>query len=388
MLVAMARRSSIISWGVAAAVAAAGAAFLTMRGDLADANANVPAASTRAASCAPTAAALPVRTPRRLGSWSFELVMRGTFGMVTSGANKTILALQACGAGESSLRIVTVNPRSADAVTSRRFEHAALIASSISAGHDVVWFGESRLSVGREGEPPYRLYLVALTQRRLAVTRTVALGRGYGLSLAEGPHGTVFASTGRQLLAVNSTGRVRVLASFPAAVAQHLAVVPGSYLGFVSLFTPSASASASSTKIAVVNLATGALISEIALGPGDEVESLAATTKNVLVVVASGETTSLERLPTNAPFRQLGKVTRGVSATLSPMTVLVTAGSVFVVGPNTLACAVGTGSSRASTSPSGTSEVVSEVAAAGPYTFATTPTGLGRLALPPACRRH
>ena len=159
---------------------------------------------------------------------------------------------------------------------------------------------------GTAGTPPYRLSIVELAPRDLKVVRTIPVGRGYGLTLLDGPGGSLLVSTGRQLLEVDASGTVHTVASFPGAVVQHVAVVPGSGLVLASLFTPSAMAPAASTRLALVDLRSGLLVSDLSLPVGEEVESLVAGPGGALVAVSDGDSTEVEPRLGRCPLAELG----------------------------------------------------------------------------------
>ncbi|MGO9198274.1 MAG: hypothetical protein ACLQK4_14235 [Acidimicrobiales bacterium] len=381
------RRSATVSLGVAAIVIAAGVAGLALGvGRAPTRRSHHAAVRPRLPTCRPAGASAPSAAPTELGAWPYDLTMPGTFEMITA-AQGSLFALEACGAEESSLRVVEIDERSGSAIASAAFGRAAPIASSIAVTTEGLFFGESRLVLGgTAGTPPYRLSIVELAPRDLKVVRTIPVGRGYGLTLLDGPGGSLLVSTGRQLLEVDASGTVHTVASFPGAVVQHVAVVPGSGLVLASLFTPSAMAPAASTRLALVDLRSGLLVSDLSLPVGEEVESLVAGPGGALVAVSDGDSTEVERVSADAPLRSSGLPPHGVRATLAPVVLLASGPNVFVAGLGTLACTnASSGATKASTGPDGPAEVPSGIARIGAVAYAVTPAGLGRVRLPAAC---
>jgi hypothetical protein len=122
--------------------------------------------------------------------------LHGDFEMIAA-ANGSLFALEACGAEESSLRVVEMKAGNGAAIASQSFERAAPIASAIGVTGNDVFFGVSRLALGGSADrPPYRLSLVELDPRTLDVAKTIGLGRGYGLSLLPGRDGSLLVATG------------------------------------------------------------------------------------------------------------------------------------------------------------------------------------------------
>ncbi|MHB8435233.1 MAG: hypothetical protein ACYDC0_05065 [Acidimicrobiales bacterium] len=333
-------------------------------------------------------------TPHDIGKWPFRILLRGTFEDVSGAGGGRLLALQACGAEESSLRVVAMSPTGGIYAISPQFHRAAPIASAvvgtagIGGGTGAVWFGDARLALaGPAGSPPYLLSAIELGPRHLRVRRTVALGRGYGLTLLRGPGSSVLVSTGRALFEINARGSLRAIDTFPGLVAQHVAVVRGTDLAIVSLYSPSTVAPASSTKLVLVNIATGHQVTSLPLPGGKEVESITATSSAVLVAVGDGTSTKIERFSARVPLRRLGDGSRPVPVTLTSLALASREGAFMAFGPTTMACGVpATGDITASTLPAGASQAVSAVWSSVTTTLAIVPAGLGILTVPRACR--
>ncbi len=376
-------RASPVSIGVAVVVvagAAAGVSLATMRGARVRPSVGRTIA-TRA--CAAPVTASPVSAPARIGSWPFHLLAGGVFPAVAADGTRA-LALQACGAEESSLRVVEFDPSTGSSVVSPPFTRAAPIASAVAASRGAVWFGESRLALeGASDTPPYELALVELRPRTLAPERTVRLGRGYGLSLLDAPGGLV-VSTGRQLLAVDAAGRVRQIASFPGVVVQRIATVPGGAV-LASLFRPSAVGPASSTRLTVVDLASGAMTASTDLPGGAEVESLAVGARAALVAVSRNGSTSLERFAVPS-LRHLSDLSPSLPATLASLNLSAGHGAVFAFGATTVAClAPSAGRVAASTTPRDAAENITSLADVSGELIAALPAGIGGLEAPSRC---
>ncbi len=329
-----------------------------------------------------------VRVPAEIGTWRVHEVEAGAFDSLEALPSGELLALQACGSDESSLRVLEIDPRNGSGVASAPFDKAAPIASALGQTPSAVWLGLGRLALQGSAAAPYELSLAELNASSLHIERTIPLGRGYGLTLVDGPGGTLVASTGRQLLAISATGTVRTLASFPGVVVQHIVVVPHTGEALVTLFTPSAVPPASSTTVAMVGLATGEVSGELRIPAGKEIESLAsASRESALVVVSSKGTTAIERLSLTGRLRLSSTGSHGVEATLSSMTLAASQGDMFVVGPVTLACvSPETGAVESSTDPSGPAEQTSSLLASGRGIYAVTTAGIGLVSVPAGCR--
>lgn len=386
----LARRSTLISLLVAATVIAAGITVVAFRVSRTVApigpHATVP---TLLPPCRTPTTASSAATPTALGSWPYRVTLHGDFEMIAA-ADGSLFALEACGAEESSLRVVEMKAGNGAAIASQSFERAAPIASAIGVTGNDVFFGVSRLALGGSADrPPYRLSLVELDPRTLDVAKTIGLGRGYGLSLLPGRDGSLLVATGRSLVEVTSTGEVRRIASF-GVVLQHTALVPGTDEALVTLFTPSAVAPAPSTELALVDLATGSIVSHLELPAGDEVLSLAAVETSALVAVSDGESTEVERYTDEDPERRLKALghARVLPTTLAPVSLLASGQAIFAAGLSTLTCTnASNGDAEASTSPKGAAEVMTGIAQLGSSTYAVTAAGLGLLRLPAACTR-
>jgi hypothetical protein len=351
--------------------------------------------------CIPAQTASPQALPRRLGAWKFTPIERGTFPSVVAGLHGAVLAVQACGAEETSLRVLELRPgagRSAPptVATSEQYPKAAPVASSVFETAGTIWFGEGRLALhGGIAEAPYRLSLHELDPTSLRERRSIFLGRGYGIALLPAPAGeggSVVVSTGQALDLVTSAGSVRSLASFPGLVVQHAAAIPGSRAAVVSVFTPSAAPPAPSTRLELVDLESGRTLSELPLSGAEEVESLAAGRSEVFAVVGNGGSTVVERLSLYPSLSRTPRAT-GVPETLTPLSLATTTPTRGVVyGATTLACVdLRNGAVLASTSPDGPAEAVAGVAQSASdrsaaRTVAIVPAGIGTVELPDNCR--
>ena len=336
--------------------------------------------------CARPTAVGPTSVPARLGNWPFHLLVSGTFSALTAAPNGDLLALQACGADESSLRLLELDPSTDTAAASARFAHVAPVASAVAANRSGLFFGMSRLALhGGAAEPPYRLSLARIDPANMKLEQTVPLGRGYGLTLADGNGGAVLVSTGRQLLEVDKAGSVRAIASFPKAVAQELASIPGSDRALVSLFDPTAIPPRSSTALAVIDTTTGALVSSRSLAAGQEVESLEAGPRRATVTVSTGGSSQV-RAYGMSDLHPLSAPHHGVATTLTRLSLGGDESHVFVYGATTLACtSSGSGEVLASTTPRTAAQSVSSVVQEASGTYALTPAGIGRVAVPRSC---
>jgi hypothetical protein len=383
------RRAHVLPVAVAVALAAGAVAGITVRlttGGAAPSAGEHPLAGSP---CPRPLTASPSPAPRAIGRWPFHLLHAGVFSTVTAGPRGSVLALEACGAEESTLRVVEVSASGRLQGTSQRFPHLAPVASSVAATPSAVWLGGARLSlVGPASEAPYRLSLVELDPRTLTPERTLELGRGYGLDLVHLSRSTLLVSTGRQLFELDSSGRLSELAAFPGLVVQHVAPLPGGRAALVSLFTPAPTPPQPSTRLALVALPAGRLLSSLAVRGPAEVSSIVAGRTAALASVWSGGTTTVERFSLTPRLALDRPVSGTVPATL---TALALAGAgpagapVLVFGPSTLACAAGSGRLLASTTPAGLAEDVSSIAPSLPGVAAVVPAGVGLVSLPRAC---
>ncbi len=288
-------------------------------------------------------------TATRLGSWPFTLIARGSFEELTPSPSGALVAIQACGTEESSLRVVSLDRPSGVVSASQRFDGAASLASSLAVTSKAVFFGHGRLALdGSATRAPYLLTLSELDPATLGVERSVALGRGYGLELGPGPGNTILASTGDALYSVSANLRVKLLASFPGAVVQHMAVVASRDLALLSLFTPSAGESQSSTKLALFDIATARTSASRRLPAPEEVGALAVEGSLATVSVTGGGTTTLEHYRLSS-LRPVPSPAGGVPASLSSLSVAAAGDELFVFGPDTLACVATSGAEMAST---------------------------------------
>jgi hypothetical protein len=303
-----------------------------------------------------------------------------------------VLALEACGAEESALRVVDLAASGRLEGTSRRFPHLAPVASSLAVTPAAVWLGGARLSLsGPASEAPYRLSLVELDPRTLVLERTLELGRGYGLDLVHLSPSTLLVSTGRQLLELTSSGRLSALAAFPGLVVEHVAPLPGGRAALVSLFARAAAPPQPSTRLALVALPAGRLLSSLALPGSAEVSSLVAGRADALASVWSGGTATLERFSLTPRLALDRPLPRTVPATLTALNLAqgkLASDPVLVSGSSTLACANLGGQLLASTTPVGLAEDVTSIASIPPGVAAVVPAGVGVVFLPRACLAH
>lgn len=354
-----------------------------------------PGREVAEAPCATPQTASPAPVPHSLGRWPFHMLAQGVFSAVASAPHGAVVALQACGADESSLRVVSLSPKGAVLAVSPHFHHIAPVASALAVTSDAVFVGEARLELGASTtEPPYRLSLVELDPRTLAPRRTFCLGRGYGVELDLAGGSGLLVSTGRQLLELGAGGRLSPIAGFPGVVVQHVAAVPGTSLALVSVFAPAAVPPVPATRLALVDLRRHVVVSSLAMPAADEVESLAASRHNALVAVSTGGTTSVEALLLAPRLRARPVAPGGVPSTLTPLGLASGAspaaghpstsgssGTYFVAGSALLGCTAPSGHVLASTAPKGVGEDVSALAVESP---GSSPAATGAS---PAARR-
>jgi len=383
------RRAHVLSIALAAALAAAAAAGVTVRLATGRTPRNAGTHPVAGPACARPLTASPSPAPRAIGRWPFHLFEKGVFSTVAAGPGRSVLALEACGAEESALRVVDLSASGRPEGTSQPFPHLAPVASSLAATPTAVWLGGARLSLsGPASEAPYRLSLVELDPRTLAPERTLELGRGYGLELAHLSPSTLLVSTGRQLLELNSSGRLSALAAFPGLVIEHVAPLPGGRAALVSLFARAAAPPQPSTRLALVALPAGRLLSSLALPGSAEVSSLVAGRTDALAAVWSGGTATLEQFSLTPHLALERPLSRTVPATLTTLNLArggLASGPVLVSGSSTLACANLAGQLLASTTPLGLAEDVTSIVSIPPGVAAVVPAGVGLLSLPPAC---
>lgn len=345
-------------------------------------------APVRTPACPPPATH-PTTAATRTGGWRLSMLASGVFEDLSSATGAALVALQACGTTENALRVVSIDPHSGRQVDSLSFNRAAPLASDLVATSSGVFFGDSRLALGGSSTaPPYRLTLVRLDPATLAVSSTTDLGRGYGLEVVAGPDGSVIASTGRQIYDLSASGALRLVASFPGVVIQHLALVPASDAVVASLFTPSAVPPAASTRIALVDLSTGATTASVAISAGDEIESLTVAGRVLTVSVGTAGASEIERYSIGASLAKLPRARHGVPATLTPLTVTSSGRAVWVLGEALAACIdPASGAVLASATPAHPTAALSEVLATGAGVYAVDPSGLAVLDAPAACSR-
>jgi hypothetical protein len=335
----------------------------------------------------PATAPSPSSTPHDIGGLPFALLDAGVFEQPTPGPHGTIVAIQACGAEESSLRVVAIDPGSGSTVASASFARVAPLASALCATPSGIWFAEGRLALGgATNEPPYLLTLVHLDPSTLRVTGTVDLGRGYGATLAAVADGALIASTGRQLYEVGRAGQLRVVTSFPGVILQHLAVLPGGNQILLSLFTPTAVPPQTSTRLALLDLGTGRQLASRSLSPGAEVESIAASGTTAVVAVGIAGASELRTYSVTHSLARTRRHRHELPATLTPLSVSAFGSVVWAYGQSVFACTGADGSVRSSVTPQGMGEAVSGVLPLGGDRVAVvTPSGIGSVQVHPSC---
>lgn len=383
------RRGHVLSLAVVVALAAGAVAGITARlttGPTAPGPGRRPLASAR---CSRPLTASPSAAPRTIGHWPFHLLEAGVFSSAAAGPNGSVLAVEACGAEESALRVVDLSGSGRLDGVSPPFSRLAPVASSLAVTPAAIWLGGARLSLsGPANEAPYRLSLVELDPRTLAPERTLELGRGYGVDLVHLSRSTLLVSTGRQLLELSSSGRLSDLAAFPGLVLEHVAPLPGERAALVSLFARAATPPQPSTRLALVALPTGRLLSSLALPASAEVSSIVAGRTHALASVWSAGTTVVERFSLSPRLVLDRPVAGSVPATLTTLSLAGGApggGPVLVSGSSTLACAAGSGRLLVSTTPVGVAEEPASIAPARQGAAAIVPAGVGLVELPPAC---
>lgn len=324
------------------------------------------------------------KLPHSLGTWRYELSAKGTFIDLSPAPSGRLIATQACGAEEQSLRLVELSRRARLIHASVRFKGAAPLASSALASEGRFFLGVGLLSISKSAPAaPYRLYCYVLG-RRLGVERTIYLGRGYGVSLLPGRRGAVLASTGEALLRIEPDGSVRQVVSFVGEVLQHITLVPRSDEAIVSLFSPAAIPPTPSTTLAVVDLASGSVVSSAHLGAGAEVSSLALRGAQPLLVVGDGASQHLTATRGLRPLRL--EPTRTSTTSLTPLELIGSPHLLLLSGLSELSCLSASGRPGPSTRPRNPSEVPTALARSPAGIFAVTPAGIGRLDVPPGCR--
>lgn len=327
-----------------------------------------------------------------IGAWRYNVVETGTFGSVVAASSSVLYAIQACGAQESSLRVIRLQPGSKQVAVSKAFDHAAFLTSSLVLAHGSLYFGAARLDLaGSATAPPYELTLYRLSPSSLAVLGSRALGRGYGLSLYQ-IQGGVIASTGGALVRIDPSSLApRTIISFGDSVAQHVAASGLSPYVAVSLFSPAATPPAETARIELLELATGEVVSSIGLPSGSDPESLAIVSGDLWASIGSGLSTQVERytLPGLAVGGSKGGTTVPTALQSISLNTSAVAGRtvVWLHGLTLVACAnPSTGAVLAWTSQTATPPAsVSEIVAAGSQDYAVTSTAIGILAVPRAC---
>lgn len=371
---------SLVTAVVAVLLLAAGGAAAAFRLSR-PAKASDPKTGSRADGCQQAASGLPNKTPSSLGSWRYQPTLAGTFLSFVPGPRGLLDALQACGAEESSLRLIELSRAGQLEEASRHFKKAAPLASSAVWSGRHLYLGTGTLALSKTtARVPYRLELYELNAR-LQVVKQLPLGRGDGLVLVPGPQGSVVASTGTSFVRILPDGEKVPLGYSSNAVTQHV-VSMTSTTALVSTFRPSAQSPSSSTTLFVLNLRTGAVSSAKHLAGEEEIESLAWNGRKALAVLSSGSTESLEETTSLQPLA-LSSI-RNETA-LSSISLLASSSHLLVSSLNALSCLSSSGAVVASTRPRGSAEVPSGLGEEDRVSFAITPSGIGKLLLPAAC---
>ncbi len=378
----------------------------------------------------------PGAPPARIGTWAYRVLATGTFTDAVPDLRGGLYLLQACGAEESSLRVVHVEHDGGVVAVSRMFRRAALLTSGLTATTSGVFFATARLDLAGDATlPPYQLAIARLDPQSLAVTARASLGRGRGADLAvigasqpagsgpadsgpadSGPAGVVLAATGSRLLGIVSSPsgqlEVRQLLTFGPAISEHLAVDRGTSSAVVSVLVPGATGPGASTRLEVIELRvtrgtpSARLLRMRKLAPGMAVQSLVATAGRVFWSGGNEAATSVEaaRLPRLGPIltkaesgtgtgsRAGASATTGTgmqmgTTTLQPVSLGASGDTVFVLAATSVECmSATTGRVLAATASRGSPPPApAEIVRSGSATFAITAWGLGRLATPPAC---
>lgn len=332
-----------------------------------------------------------VRSPtvRAVGTWPARALVAGDFVGVSAGAPGRVLALQACGAEESWLRVVDVDLATGAGTASAPIPGAAPLASSLAVEDGTVAVGVGRLALTKATDsPPYRLSLLLLGGSDLALTRTVALGRGYGLEVRPGPDGELVVSTGSAIDLVDSAGGVRRLASFPGLVLQQLVVSTSSQVALVVAFRPDAVPPASSSTLELISLRTGALEHAVALPAGTSVTSLALAGAVGAATLDLGGSYTVARYSLSSGLAALAKGHGGVPATLTASSLSAAFGTLSVLSASLVACVdLATGTELATAGTPTASTAPTALVDAGGRAVALLPGGLALLTLPASCRR-
>jgi hypothetical protein len=336
----------------------------------------------------------PAPVPASLGSWAFHLVVRGTFGKAVAAPDGNLDLLQACGAEETSLRVVRIGPGGRVAAVSTMFPRAALLASDLVAAGGALFLATAHLDLSAEpASAPYEIDLERLDATTLRVTGSAPLGRGTQAELAAGG-GNLLLSTGSRLLAVRSSASNRLethpLLTLGRSALEHLAVDPTTGLVVVSAFVPGATGPAVGAVLESFRVKGDSLrrLALEALPPGSSVQALVAGDGRAVLAGGSGVVTNVTmlRLPRLGPDPDAGR--RGVLlTTLEAAGLVETGGVLFVVTPSSLECrSAETGQRLATTRLRGSPlPAVTALARAGSLDYAVTAAGVGEVAMPVAC---
>ncbi len=377
------RRLLSTSLSLLAALVVAGCVLTALRLSDKTRAAPPPAAAAAAGQCSPVAGGAGRPVSSHLGAWRYELTAAGTFYDLIPGPRERLVALQACGREETSLRLSLLSSAGRLLSSSRQFPRAAPLASSAAVSGRSIWLGTGVLAFDKAAaEAPYRLYCYLLDSK-LSVLRRLSLGRGYGLELAAGPAGSAIASTGRAIIRISARGQAERVAAFPGEVVQHMALLPGGRQLLLSLFRPGAVPPVSSSSLALLDLANGHISSRLPLPAGEEVGSLVPARAGALLVLGDGTSQHLARLARLAPLTLSAE---GSSTTsLASLALLPVGGPVILAGLSGLTCVSPSGHLGPTTRPQGGMEVPTAMAMSRRSAYAITPAGIGRLALPEGC---
>jgi hypothetical protein len=337
-------------------------------------------------------------TSDRLDGLGFSLLEPGTFGSVVAGPGSSLYALQACGTEETQLRVLHLDGNGKVVAVSEGFDRAALLTSSLVLRGGVLYVGAARLDLsGPATDAPYDLTLYRLSASKLEVLGSRSVGRGYGLSLSasdlDQPGAVLLASTGEKLLAVRpGTMSARTLATFGPSIAQHVSGDPSAPYAAVSVFAPGAPAGGAGATIELIDTVTAGVVSSARLADGSEAESLAFGNDKLFVAISDGASSQVRRfgipalVSSGSPRSGRGLPT-GLPSMLQTIALDATGAAVWAMDTSMLACLdPSTGRVLASAASSSLSQSPSGVIAAGPTIYVVTPSGIGVLAAPAACR--
>ena len=349
-------------------------------------------ASNPATACVAPQTPPTVVAPNHIGGWKFSEIEAGTFASVIAAPPSTLYAIQACGAEETALRIISINLKTKAVVVSGAFARAALLTSSLTRVDGSLYFGAARLDLsGGATAPPYELTLYRLEPATLKVVGERPLGRGYGLTLAAAQN-TIVASTGHELLTVDPSSLAsREVLSFGKSVAQHMSLLANAgsdrYVA-VNLFSPAAVPPAESARIELVDLANGGVVSSIGLPSGSDPESLSLGPSGLWASVGDGLSTVVTHYETPSLTQATAGDRSHIPASLQTLSLDTGRGVIWVRGLTYLSCAdPATGHVLASTVPSGSPPPsVNQIVTEGSTIYAVTQSAIGLLAVPGSCQ--